>query len=187
MNNKYEVTDNTCNNECSRCGECCGLFIPFTRKELKKIQKYVKDKNIKPVMNRIKDNSFEARCCFYDTENKKCNIYDVRPYVCRNFMCNHKDWKERRDKYEERAYYNSTKSSKQVLATFDDLVYGDLFPIIQFLVSLCSDINGKVEEKDFVLALKHFNRTDILEHMQLILDSGEQLSGKEILSEEIKL
>ena len=103
------IKDMTCNGECSRCGSCCGLFIPFTDEELNLIKYYVKVNNIKPTNNRIiNGNQLIAQCCFYDKENKKCNIYSVRPFVCKDFMCNHKDWKERRDMYEKRTKYNSS-------------------------------------------------------------------------------
>ena len=44
----------SCNNycdscgKCTRCGECCAAFLPITRKEEKRIKKYVKQNNIEP-------------------------------------------------------------------------------------------------------------------------------------------
>lgn len=156
------VHNNTINNQCSRCGECCGLFIPFTKKELEKIIKYVKENNIQP-MNRLTETTFEARCCFYDKENKKCLIYEVRPWVCKNFKCSHKDWKSRRDKYEKYGDYNGCTEKNAIMATFDEMVYGDLKPMLIYINSLLEN-NGADE---FVNLLYHMKRLDILKYIQV--------------------
>ena len=31
----------------------------------------------------------DMTCPFRDEENKKCLIYEIRPEICRQFMCNH--------------------------------------------------------------------------------------------------
>lgn len=167
MLNSDEIKDNTINHMCSNCGECCGLFIPFTDKELKILKEYVKQHNIQPI-NRISAENLEARCCFYDSVNKKCLVYDVRPYVCRNFKCDHKDWRKRRDSYEKRAKYNSTVNSKIIIGTFDDLIYDDYRPIMIYIMSMLrSNLNDKVRHQDLYTLLQHLNRLDILNHIKL--------------------
>ena len=47
ISNNDNIKDMTKEGKCSRCGECCGLFIPFTKKELKIIKEYVNKNNIK--------------------------------------------------------------------------------------------------------------------------------------------
>lgn len=166
-----EVQNMTINNQCSHCGQCCGMFIPFTNKEIEEIKKYVKKHNIKPVTDRETPNGFEARCCFYDKVNRKCNIYPVRPYVCKDFMCNHKDWKKRRDQYELAGDYNSSlKYSK--LASFDDLIYEDYFTIIRFIVGLTAGKDGLNSDR-FLKAINYFHREDLLDYL-------EELNKKEI-------
>ena len=41
---------NYCDNcgNCTRCGECCVALIPITRKEEKRIRKYVQENKIEP-------------------------------------------------------------------------------------------------------------------------------------------
>lgn len=168
-----EVQNMTINNQCSHCGQCCGMFIPFTNKEIKEIKKYVKKHHIKPITDRETPNGFEARCCFYDKVNKKCNIYPVRPYVCRDFMCNHDDWKQRRDKYELLGSYNSSLKPTK-LAAFDDLIYEDYSIIIRFIVGLTSK-NGKIDYEDFIKAIKYFDREDLLQYMKIYGKNGEIL------------
>ena len=84
--------DNTKNGKCSQCGECCGNILPMTKKEVQDIRKYITKNNIKeykrvvPLANPILD----LTCPFLDDNKKteKCRIYEVRPFICRHFVCN---------------------------------------------------------------------------------------------------
>lgn len=171
------ISDKTINNKCSKCGNCCGLFIPFTNKELNIIKDYVSKHNILPC-NRLKGLTFTARCCFYDEDKKCCNIYEVRPYVCKDFMCNHKDWIKRRDEYEKYGDYNGTTESNSILATFDDLIYNDCEPIIRYMMSLMSTNDSK----ELLNIFKSAKRLDLLKYLTVENDKGEIISGKELLS-----
>ena len=181
MDKKSEVTDKTNNHVCSRCGQCCGLFIPFTGKEVSVIKKYVKEHNITQT-NRIDTvtNSFKAHCCFYDEENKLCKIYEVRPYVCRDFKCDRKDWKQRRDMYEKRAKYNSTFSKKTILATFDDMIYQDYFPIFRYILSMLPQSKGGIDSTHLLELLKQVNRLDLLNYITATDDNENTIDGKDI-------
>ena len=33
-----EITDYTCNNKCSNCGNCCGDLLPLSHKDIKTIK-----------------------------------------------------------------------------------------------------------------------------------------------------
>lgn len=180
-----EITNNMCNHQCSRCGNCCGLFIPFTEKELSIIKEYVKLNNIEPC-NREKADGFHAQCCFFDIENKKCLIYEVRPYACRDFKCDRKDWKKKRDSYEKRAKYNSTLNPKLLMATFDDLVYNDFTPMIKYIVDvvLSHTNNNGIDSSNLIKLLKRINRLDILSHITVTNDNGEVIDGEELLKEQ---
>ena len=165
----------TINNHCSRCGSCCGLFIPFTEKELQVIKSYVKTNNIKPYNKRlnIETDAFEGNCCFYDKDNKKCMIYEVRPYVCRDFICSRKNWKTKRDMYEKRAKYNSSLSKKTILATFDDKIYDDVYPIMRYILSVVAEHQLKLGLKTdeinvgvLLTILDKSNRLDLLKYME---------------------
>lgn len=82
------VTDYTCNGECSRCGGCCSDFLPLTRKEQITIGRYIKAHNIKEQSNLLLNPaSFDITCPFLSSENRRCLIYEVRPKICRTFIC----------------------------------------------------------------------------------------------------
>ena len=89
-NLKKKIVDYTKNGECSNCGNCCGNLLPLTNDEVNRIKKYVRKHRIKenifrpplvgPVINYI--------CPFRNDKEHKCDIYDIRPQVCRGFICN---------------------------------------------------------------------------------------------------
>ena len=169
------INNNMIDDKCSRCGESCGLFIPFTKKELEKIKKYVKEHNIQPV-NRLTATTFDARCCFYDKDNKKCLIYEVRPWVCKDFKCNRKNWKSKRDQYEKYGDFNGCTEKNTILATFDEMVYGDLKPMMIYINSLLE--NNEADE--FVNFLYHMKRLDILKYIQVEDIDHNIHSGQEL-------
>ena len=70
----YNIPQHT---NCTNCGECCGI-IPVDEKELAEIKEYVKKHNIKARKN-------FPHCPFRNEEQKKCDIYPVRPIICRLF------------------------------------------------------------------------------------------------------
>lgn len=179
------IKDKTCNGQCSRCGDCCGLFIPLNDDEIKIIKDYVSKHNIQPV-NRFVNNQIEARCCFYNEKEHKCNIYEVRPSVCKDFSCNHKDWLKRRDQYESRSKYNSTLSSKLNIATFDDLIYGDVRYILQYLFSLCYVPNQGIDSDELVKLLRAVNRLDLLNYITGEDEKGNKFDGNDLLKLEME-
>jgi Fe-S-cluster containining protein len=82
-----QIVDCTKNGQCSRCCECCSGVIPITKLELRDIDEYVKKHDIKPV-NRtapLAGDSIDITCPF--ASEHKCNIYEVRPKICRDFIC----------------------------------------------------------------------------------------------------
>lgn len=175
-----KISDRTCNGQCSRCGECCGIFIPFTEKELSIIKEYVSKHNIQPI-NRFTPKGMEAMCCFYDNINHKCNIYEVRPYACRDFKCCHKDWLKRRDHYERRSKYNSTVGNKFIAATFDDLIYNDYRYILQYFITLAYDEKSKgVDSEKLLKLLKMTNREDTLQYITAYDENGNKIKGTDL-------
>lgn len=81
------VEDNTINGKCSNCGNCCGDILPLKQSEINRIIKFVKRNNIK---EENKGNVFSNNmtCPFRNEKEKKCNVYEVRPEICREFICN---------------------------------------------------------------------------------------------------
>ncbi|MCD8398255.1 MAG: YkgJ family cysteine cluster protein, partial [Lachnospiraceae bacterium] len=86
------VCDNTINGECCQCGECCGNYLPLSKKEIRAIHQYIKANDIKECNNMVplSEVLFDLTCPFLDTRksNEKCRIYEVRPEICKVFACN---------------------------------------------------------------------------------------------------
>ena len=86
--------DLTCNGKCTGCGGCCSNILPMTEDEIRTIRNYIKRYNIKeqkrllPTVNP----NLDMTCPFLDNSKKcdKCMIYEVRPRVCRDFICDPK-------------------------------------------------------------------------------------------------
>jgi hypothetical protein len=84
----FEVTDFTVEGKCSNCGKCCSNALPLSAGEVKTIKKYIKKHNIKEQRHNYRVGT-DMTCPFRDEVNRKCLIYDVRPQICKQFVCNH--------------------------------------------------------------------------------------------------
>lgn len=163
-----EISNNTYNGQCSRCGQCCTTILPITRKEAQKIKDYVKLNNIEPI-NRLTNNSISEQCPF--CKDNKCLVYEVRPFVCKDFKCDHKNWKQRRDFYGKRAYFNGVKKQKiKHFATLQELIYDDIGFTLQLMIELIKleKHNNNIEYEDFIKALKVFDRMDIFPYLKFV-------------------
>jgi hypothetical protein len=78
---ELDITDNTIFGHCSNCGECCTDYLIITDKELKAIKKYLKHHP------EIHDMTRPVLCPFRDPIRMRCQIYEVRPEICRRFLC----------------------------------------------------------------------------------------------------
>lgn len=89
MNNG--VYDLTRCGECTQCGSCCSNILPMTEKEIVTIRKYIKSHNIKERRHNypIATPPIDMTCPFLndDKPKEKCEIYSVRPRICREFIC----------------------------------------------------------------------------------------------------
>ena len=60
----------------------------------KKNKKYVVEHNIKinvnPI-NTLSEKMIDLTCPFRNNKERKCDIYEVRPKICRSFICNLKN------------------------------------------------------------------------------------------------
>lgn len=93
------VTDYTVNGKCSNCGACCSDFLPLSRDEIRRIQAAVEKRHLKEhrdVMSMGK--TLDLTCPFRDNVKKRCDIYDIRPAICREFICNDGEEKIRANK-----------------------------------------------------------------------------------------
>lgn len=71
---------------CSNCGECCSDILPLSAKEITEIDKFLKTHKVER-HNQREDGLIETLCPFRNNFLKKCDIYEVRPYICRIFKC----------------------------------------------------------------------------------------------------
>lgn len=86
------VFDKTDNGTCTQCGACCSNILPMTDEEIKRIRKYIERYRIKEqkhATNVMKNPTLDLTCPFLndDKQEEKCMIYEVRPRVCREFIC----------------------------------------------------------------------------------------------------
>ena len=85
-----EHVDFTKDGKCIGCGACCSNVIPLTPTEIKAIQRYVKQHNIRPcnhIPAMMRGPAIDWVCPFRDESQEKCLIYEVRPLVCRLYKC----------------------------------------------------------------------------------------------------
>lgn len=147
------MKDYTCNGKCSNCGNCCIPWLPITKHEYKTIKEYIKRHKIKPQVLQ-EGNDYYMDCCFHDRKNKKCTIYEVRPEVCKNFMCSSSCEKIDKDRkhYDDRAHFNGKNLNR--FYPFDLLFYDDPRTLLQLIVS---DYKPQSEEelKTYLVALGH--------------------------------
>lgn len=85
---EYTCTDFTVNGKCSNCGQCCSNMLPMSKREVKRIKAYIKQHDIKEQRHNVLV-GIDMTCPFRDEANRKCLVYEVRPAICRQFMCNH--------------------------------------------------------------------------------------------------
>lgn len=74
---------------CSQCGGCCSNLLPMGEKEIRRIKEYMIKHDIKECKHLmpVRNNTYDMTCPFRDNTNKKCTIYEVRPQICKSFIC----------------------------------------------------------------------------------------------------
>lgn len=69
-------------NKCIHCKDgCCPPVLLMSPAEIARIKRYIKGRE-------IKINKNPKQCPFRDDEGRNCQIYAVRPDMCRCFVCN---------------------------------------------------------------------------------------------------
>lgn len=97
------------NGECSKCGNCCGRFLPLSTKEINQIKAYIKKHSIKQnfhSINVLNQKVMDYTCPFLNDSktDDKCEIYPVRPLICKEFTC--------------RSFIEGYKPSKEMVSTY---------------------------------------------------------------------
>lgn len=120
------IIDFTDGGKCSNCGQCCSDFLPLSSEEVKRLKKYIKEHGIQEQRHNFL-NGVDVTCPFRDEANRKCTVYEVRPAICRQFMCNHTEEDIRKAKFD--------------------------FHRINKVVAMRSEFFGSTEDSDFLSGL----------------------------------
>ena len=83
------VIDRTDAGKCSNCGKCCTDLIPISDGELERIVRYAKEHHLEEHRQAPfwQPNAVDMTCPFRNQKTGKCDIYPVRPEICRSFIC----------------------------------------------------------------------------------------------------
>lgn len=94
-NNEFGTVHNYCvNGKCSGCGACCSNTLPISDDEVLRIKRYMKlhhiteqTRHFNVLANPV---AIDLTCPFMKNDKtcEKCTIYEVRPAICRKFICN---------------------------------------------------------------------------------------------------
>ena len=101
--------------KCSGCGNCCSNFLPMSQKEIDTIKKYIKKNGIKECKHILPLSTpvIDMTCPFRNNDKGVCTIYEVRPEICRQFICD----SEKRVKH-NRALLKQTRTIVDVRSEF---------------------------------------------------------------------
>lgn len=105
----------TKNGKCSGCGNCCTNLLPMSQKEVDTVHRYIKKNKIKECKHLlpVATPTYDMTCPFRDNDNGVCTIYEVRPMICRKFICDN----EKRAKH-DRKLLKQTRSIVDVRGEF---------------------------------------------------------------------
>ena len=101
---KRDMDDNIYNftkcGKCSGCGGCCSNLLPMSQKEVDVIHRYIKKRHIKECKHLlpVAKPAFDMTCPFRDNDRKICTIYEVRPEICKQFICDNEQIAKRNRK-----------------------------------------------------------------------------------------
>lgn len=76
------------NGKCNGCVECCTIFLPVSKQELKFLKSKYKliEKKIEKIKENANKGNIDFRCPFI-SEKGGCLVYNDRPYICKGFHC----------------------------------------------------------------------------------------------------
>lgn len=88
---------------CQRSGLCCSNLLQLSKEEIERIRERIRHQDIEPEEKHIVETRpgvFVESCPFLDSndgafEQTTCRIHDIRPAVCRAFICDDKIMIER--------------------------------------------------------------------------------------------
>jgi Fe-S-cluster containining protein len=80
------------NPKCVNCNECCSIHTLISKKERIKIFRYLEaNPELRDLVIARTEERFAVhinlKCPFSNDETKKCDIYNIRPEICREYHC----------------------------------------------------------------------------------------------------
>lgn len=90
LKTQKERYENKCiDGKCSSCGECCTDLLPLNEAEVKRLKAYAERHNLKENRHNLfwDKNATDLTCPFRNNDLKICEVYPVRPVICREFIC----------------------------------------------------------------------------------------------------
>ena len=118
--------------DCLKCpGYCCSYpVIALKKKDVRRLAQHFgvseavaerrftrADHGYKRIMKRKKDEHFGKICQFFDTETRRCSVYEARPSICREFpaekRCGYYDFLDFERRHQEDDTHVATTNSSQ--------------------------------------------------------------------------
>jgi Fe-S-cluster containining protein len=90
--------------------------------EVQKIKAYMRKHTIKEQRHNYLT-GIDLTCPFRDEANRKCLIYSVRPWICRQFMCNHTQKDIERAKIEAHTKYRPVLMRAEFFGNKEDEIF----------------------------------------------------------------
>ena len=110
------VFDFTEDGKCSNCGRCCADLLPVSNVEIDKIRRYLRKHPVKEHVHFLPTARpiFDMTCPFRNDRERRCDIYEVRPAICRDFQCD----KPRKQIEADKAMYHGKYGIVSMRAVF---------------------------------------------------------------------
>lgn len=83
--NKKEKDFSDEQGNCNGCSECCTVFVPVTKTELKILKRKMNKKMINNFIKNANEGNISVKCPF--VTEKGCSIYNIKPFVCKAYHC----------------------------------------------------------------------------------------------------
>lgn len=88
--NASGIGSNNCiDGHCSGCGECCADLIPLTKGEIKRLRDYARKHHLQENKRSFLETKGgpDLSCPFRNEHTKQCDVYSVRPLICKEYIC----------------------------------------------------------------------------------------------------
>ena len=81
--------NNCIDGKCSNCGECCTDLLPLSAEEVRRLKAYARKHGLKEHTQApfFAAGATDLTCPFRNQAEGKCDVYEVRPRICRSFVC----------------------------------------------------------------------------------------------------